>query len=77
MQKWMAQDRDGREIYLTEERWNHILERHPYLQDHLEDVLDTIRQGKRQQQPHDPQAFVYRKECNRLPRPFSGEIMEK
>ena len=31
MQKWTVRDRRGREIYLTEERWKHIVEGHEEL----------------------------------------------
>jgi hypothetical protein len=58
MQKWFVHDSDGREIYLTEERWGHIANEHSELRNHLEDVLNTVRRGKRRQQPQDPQAYV-------------------
>jgi len=72
MRRWLVHDREGREIYLTEERWEHIVSRHGELRHHVDDVLNTIRQGRRQQQPQDPQAYVYRLLCNRLPAPFNG-----
>ncbi|MFQ5856808.1 MAG: hypothetical protein ACE5LU_14435 [Anaerolineae bacterium] len=31
MRRWVAQDRDGRTVYLTEERWRHITDRHDEL----------------------------------------------
>ena len=43
MRQWFVRDRDGREIYLTEAQWEHIVNRHRELQPHLEDVLDTVR----------------------------------
>jgi hypothetical protein len=43
MQRWIVRDRDGREIYMTEERWEHITTRHEELEGHLENVLDTLR----------------------------------
>jgi hypothetical protein len=46
MHKWLVQDREGREIYLTEERWQHITFRHKPLVGHLDDVLATIRSEK-------------------------------
>ena len=75
MRKWIAYDREGREIYLTEEQWEHIISRHGELRNHLEDVLNAIRQGKRKQQPHDPQAYVYHCSCDTLRYPFSGIIV--
>lgn len=32
MKKWIVQDRYGNEIYLTEERWHHILEARPEME---------------------------------------------
>lgn len=72
MRKWVVYDREGREIYLTEEQWEHIISRHGELRNHLENVLNTVRQGKRKQQPHDPQAYVYRSACDTLRSPFNG-----
>lgn len=75
MRKWLVCNHRGREIYLTEERWNHIISRHGELRDHLDDVLDTVRQGRRQQQSHDPQTYVYRFPCETLPLPFNGILV--
>jgi hypothetical protein len=36
MQRWVVNDRQGREIYLTEERWEHIVSRHKALVSHLD-----------------------------------------
>jgi len=73
--KWFVRDRDGREIYLTEEQWKHIVTRHPELRNHLEEVLKTVQQGRRRQQPKDPQAYIYRLACNTLPPPFNGILV--
>lgn len=75
MQKWFIQDREGREIYLTEERWEHIISKHAELRHHLDDVLNTIRHGKRQQQPKNPQSYVYRRRCDNLRPPFNGILV--
>jgi hypothetical protein len=75
MRKWFVRDRDGREIYLTREQWKHIVSRHGELRGHLNDVLNTVRQGRRRQQPHDPQAYVYRLPCNTLRPPFNGILV--
>lgn len=42
MKRWTVVDRQGREIYLTQERWAHILSKHAELNGRLEDVLTTI-----------------------------------
>jgi hypothetical protein len=75
MQKWFVRDRDGREIYLTEERWEHIVARHPELRNHFDDVLNTVQQGRRRRQPQDPQAYVYRRPCDSLRPPFNGILV--
>ena len=75
MRRWTVKDREGREIYLTEERWEHITNEHPELRVHLEDVLATLRQGRRRQQPRDPQTYVYRHSFDTLPPPFNGIIV--
>ena len=38
-------DRWGHEIYLTEERWRHIVERHDELMGMLDEVLEALRHG--------------------------------
>ena len=75
MHKWFVHDRNGREIYLTEERWEHTVNRHSELRNHLEDVLNTVRRGRRRQQQQDPQAFVYRLRCHSLRAPFNGILV--
>ncbi len=60
MHKWTVRDRNGREIYLTEERWKHIVESHDELIGRLDDVLNTLRKGRRKQEVRDPQRYRYR-----------------
>lgn len=50
MQKWSVQDRYGNTIYLTEERWQHILYSRPELEPFFEQFLETIRTGRRRQE---------------------------
>jgi hypothetical protein len=50
-----VRDCRGREIYITEERWKHIVEWHDELDGRLDDVLDTIRRGRRKQEARDSQ----------------------
>lgn len=47
--KEIVQDRYGNTIYLTDERWQHIVRRHPVLQGFKNEVLKTLRSGKREQ----------------------------
>ena len=58
---WTVHDRYGNDIYLTVERWEHIVEpiNHPemaYFEEHLK---DTILGGTRKQDPLNPQKYRY------------------
>ncbi len=66
MRRWTVTDRDGRKIYLTEERWEHIEIRHEELIGRREDVLNSLRFGRRRQERRDPQCFRYRHPCKGL-----------
>jgi len=70
MQRWTVTDRQGREIYLTQERWEHILSKHGELRGRREDVLTTIRLGRRKQSKLDPQTFCYYRSIDDLPEPY-------
>lgn len=61
MQRWTVYDRFGNQIYLTEERWQHMLEGHDELTDRLDSVLDTVRYGQRRQEALDPDTYRYRR----------------
>ena len=67
MEPWTVRDRYGNEIYMTSERWEHIISKHHDLIDHLDDVLDTLKKGKRRQERRDPQRYRYRYRCLILP----------
>ena len=71
MRKWTVQDRRGREIYLTEERWKHIIEEHEELRGHFDDVLDAVHKGRRRQEPTDPRSYRYYWRCDRLPEGYT------
>jgi len=66
MKKWTVQDRYGNSIYLTEERWNHILESRPEMKPFLELFLDTIRTGRRRQEALVPNEYRYYKQFDEL-----------
>lgn len=61
MQRWTVRDRYRNEMYLTEERWAHIVERHDELTDRFTDLLDTVRYGERRQDGLEPQKYRYRR----------------
>ncbi len=58
---WTVQDRYGNEVYLTHERWEHIIEpiNHPEMIDYAHHLQETIRRGKRKQDPLNPQKYRY------------------
>ncbi len=67
--RWTVQDKDGRSIYLTEERWRHIVEpeRHPEMADYEEELKLTLRSGQRTQDSLVPNKFYYLKAFRNLP----------
>lgn len=66
MRKWTVQDRYGNTIYLTEERWHHILESRPELEALFDQFIETIRTGKRKQDALIPNEYFYYKQFNEL-----------
>ena len=58
---WTQHDRFGNEIYLTRERWAHIvdLDNHPEMADFFDEIAETIRLGRRRQDPYDPSGYQY------------------
>ncbi|MCP4422642.1 MAG: FAD-binding oxidoreductase [Chloroflexi bacterium] len=60
---WEAHGRYGNKIYMTAERWHHALDKRPWLVDFLADTLDTLRNGRRQQDPLNPQKYKYYRPC--------------
>lgn len=59
--RWTVQDCDGREIYLTQERWEHIIDPHNHLEMAVYEtqLKETIRSGARQQDPLNPLKYRY------------------
>lgn len=66
MRKWTVKDRYDNAIYLTEERWLHILESRPELEPYFENFLDTLRTGRRSQDPLIPNEYRYYKRFDAL-----------
>lgn len=60
---WTVRDRYGNVIYLTEERWQHIIEpiNHPDMVHFMTELQETIRSGQRRQDPLNPQKYRYSK----------------
>ena len=64
--RWEVYDRYGNKIYLTAERWRHVVERRPWLEEHHAEVLETLRHGRRKQDPVNAQKYKYYWRCERL-----------
>ncbi len=62
-----VKDQLGHEIYLTDERWNHICEEHPEMQGYEGQVLETIQRGRRFQDSVRPDMFLYHRDFEDLP----------
>lgn len=58
---WVTNDRYGNEIYLTQERWEHIIDpiNHPDMADFITELQSTIRRGARRQDSLNPQKYQY------------------
>jgi hypothetical protein len=46
-ERWELYDRYGNKIYMTSERWSHAQEKRPWLANHLDQVWETVRRGRR------------------------------
>ncbi len=57
--RWDLYDRYGNKLYMTAERWLHAQEKRPWLTDYLDQVLETIRRGRRRQDPLNPRKYKY------------------
>jgi hypothetical protein len=66
--RWMVRDRHGNDIYLTQERWKHIVEpiNHPEMSAYEEHLKETIQAGKRKQDLLNPQKYRYVKQFDDL-----------
>ena len=66
--RWIEKDRLDNEIYLTNERWEHITDpaNHPEMIDFENELRETIRGGRRKQETLDPQKYRYSKAFDNL-----------
>jgi len=68
--RWTAQDKYGNSVYLTEERWQHIVNNHPLMRDCENHLKTTIARGRRHQDALDPSEYRYRYSFEDLPSRF-------
>ena len=66
--RWVVGDRHGNDIYLSQERWGHIVEpmNHPEMSAYEEHLKEAIQSGRRRQDPLNPQKYRYIKAFNGL-----------
>ncbi len=67
--RWTVQDQYGNSIYLTQERWEHIIDpnNHPEMEGYEEHLKATIRQGRRRQEMLNPRKYRYYRSFDDLP----------
>jgi len=63
----IIRDKSGNKIHITDERWEHIYERHPEIDGYEEYVLRTLRLGRRRQQPLELDVYKYFASYSDLP----------
>jgi len=63
---YRVQDRWGNSIELTNERWDYVRYWHPDLADHLDEILATIKKGRRRQDSLDPTKYTYYRRTDAL-----------
>jgi hypothetical protein len=61
--RWIVQDRYGNKMYLTQERWEHIIDplNHPEMLDYEKHLKESICSGVRKQDSINPQKYRYMK----------------
>jgi len=61
MKRWTVRDRYNNDIYLTQERWEHIVQplNHPEMLAYESHLQETIQSGQRNQDPLNPQKYRY------------------
>ena len=66
--RWTIEDRDGYEVYLTQERWEHIIDpaNHLEMESFEEHLRQAIQRSRRKQGSLNPQKYTYTKAFNDL-----------
>lgn len=69
------QDKEGRVIYLSKERWKHALRHTGMSEALLPKVLTTVKTGKRKVDIYDPNKYKYIRSFRELPSGFTHLIV--
>lgn len=75
MWKRVFTDRNKNRIWLTEERWNHIVEGHPEIADLFVEFSETIKRGKSEPFRSDPSKFKYKRRFDHLLPDFNNVVV--
>ena len=59
MRKEYVRERYGNEVYITEERWEHIQQEHPDMNGYYRHLLETLRLGNRAQDDLEMSKYFY------------------
>ncbi|MBS1249183.1 MAG: hypothetical protein MAG431_00756 [Chloroflexi bacterium] len=67
--RWTVYDRGGNPIYLTQERWEHIVDanNHPEMLAYEEYLRLTLKQARRRQEALNPRKYRYAHQFHDLP----------
>jgi len=67
--RWTVQDRYGNSIYLSQGRWEHIIDKnnHPEMEDFEKYLKITVKKGQRSQEPLNPRKYRYIHRVDDLP----------
>lgn len=59
--RWVVCDRYGNDVYLTHERWDHIVEllNHPEMLAYEKHLKETVESGRRKQDTLNPKKYRY------------------
>ncbi len=74
---WMQNDRFGNAIYLTDERWEHIIDpdNHPEIEPFLAQIRATIQLGRRKQDAYDSRSWEYSLAFSDLPLDYTHLVV--
>jgi hypothetical protein len=74
--RWIVQDRDDNPVYLTEERWQHIIDtmNHPEMMDYEDHLKTIIKRSQRRQEPLNPRNYRYAHPFDDLPDDFNHVV---
>lgn len=75
MAQEITRDKLGNEIYLTDERWEHIVETHEEMLGYRDHILATLRTGQRRQDAFDPNKYKYPQRFTDLPEDFTHVVV--